>query len=193
MYYSVRALLSQPATLVLGIGLLVLVVPVSLWLSRRLHRPWWLIALTCGAVGVILVASLGPESLAGRGGFRGGCLRSLSRLGSGIALLRAGENDAWANVLLYLPAGLFLTLLVKKVAAPLIGLVLLSGAIEYAQGPIGRSCTSADWITNGVGAAAGVALGAAILLAVRSRTSGPDRWPRGGDAPSVRRRASQTS
>ncbi|WP_282203196.1 VanZ family protein [Kitasatospora fiedleri] len=66
------------------------------------------------------------------------------------------------NIGLFLPAGLLWTLLTRRPPLAFAGLVLLSGCIELVQAVtpgIGRSCDSADWEANLLGAAVGGALG----------------------------------
>ena len=132
----------------------------------------WLVAMTCGSVGAIVAASAGPTAFTGGLRTPARCLRSLTELDSGISLIRAGAGDALPNLLLYLPAGFLLTILTRRAGGTFVSLVVLSAAIEVGQGLIGRSCTSADWMTNSLGAALGAGAGAVLLLVLPVGASG---------------------
>ncbi len=65
------------------------------------------------------------------------------------------------NILLFVPAGLLVSMLTRRAAWTVVGLVPFSFVIELAQGFMGsHSCTNADWWANSLGAS----LGAAVAL-----------------------------
>ena len=88
-----------------------------------------------------------------------------------------------ANVLLFVPFAIALTVLLKRpVIAFLVGMGA-SAVIESAQWlvpAIGRSCTSTDWIANTSGALLGAALAVAGIWAAARRDDSPSRraWRR---------------
>ena len=76
------------------------------------------------------------------------------------------NSDGPANVLLYLPAGLFLALLLRRPLLATIGLTAMSFAIECWQSTLTTRVGSFDdVVANGLGAAIGAAVAAVVLAA----------------------------
>lgn len=83
------------------------------------------------------------------------------------------NSDGPANVLLYLPAGLFLALCARRPMPTLVGLAAMSFAIECWQATLTTRVGSFDdVVANAIGAAIGTAV-AAVVLAVRAFTHRP--------------------
>jgi len=92
--------------------------------------------------------------------------------------------DSLANILLFVPLTLAMTVLTRRRLLAFAVGTGASAAIELAQWlapTLGRSCTSTDWIANTLGAALGVGLASLGLLSTRvasSRTGSPRRTRR---------------
>lgn len=84
--------------------------------------------------------------------------------------------------LLFVPA-LFGSLVIRRPWLMLAAAALLPAGIELVQGfaGIGRRCDVDDWLTNVIGGAAGVAVGA--LLVARARSPRRSTRGTGGDGP----------
>ncbi|GAB3911904.1 hypothetical protein GCM10011575_38410 [Microlunatus endophyticus] len=164
MYWDVRLLLETPGTLIALAVIAVIAVPIARLISRRTVRPWWLVGPAVAAVGGILGATLGPD-----GGIqmaKTACVQNLVDFdGDLAAVFSGGIADAWPNVILYVPAGFFVSLVTRRPVLTWLGLVALSACVEFVQPYISRACSSIDWMTNSAGAFLGVAGAAATLLA----------------------------
>lgn len=80
------------------------------------------------------------------------------------------NNDGPANVLLFLPAGLFVSLLLRRPVLTTVALAVLSFAIECWQSTLTTRVGSFDdVVANALGAAVGAAM-AAVVLGVRALT-----------------------
>lgn len=149
-----------------GVGLLLVAVSSLLSataLGRRLGRSSLLAALGVASLGCIPVVTLYPAGPFSQ--FPQNCAGSLVAFPHVHALF--GTHDGLLNVLLFLPAGVLLPLLTGRPARTAGCLVLLSFAIEVAQGVMGNhSCTSADWWANSFGALVG-----ATVVTIGNRTA----------------------
>jgi len=83
-------------------------------------------------------------------------------VGSGLA-----TAGGLLNVVLYVPAAIALYRLTHRATRVVLGLAVLSAAVELVQPLIGRSCQAADWIANTSGALAGAALGVLALALLK--------------------------
>jgi glycopeptide antibiotics resistance protein len=163
LYYSIQALLRHPATLVAVAGAVVLALVFARRLGQKFARPTWLAAASLMSISGIIAVTLTPASSSYALGSPANCVRSILNIAEGFSLLRDG-NDVWANILLFMPAGFLLATLTRRPGLTISGLVVLSGLIETFQGEIGRSCTATDWLANSLGAGAGAAVAAGLLL-----------------------------
>lgn len=172
VYWDVRLLLSQPSTWIAIAIAAVVGVPIILQIKRRAGRPWWFVGLTVGAVGAILAATLGSDTLEGSRIAWRVCVLSLLDFRDGVAAIPGGvAADALPNVILYIPAGFLVALLTRRPVLTFVGLVALSAGIEIVQPYLGRACTSTDWMTNSAGALLGVAGAIAVRSLVRRRSA----------------------
>lgn len=81
-----------------------------------------------------------------------------------------GDSQFLLNIVLFVPAGLVWTWVVKRPLAVLLSLVGVSLLIEGLQGVTGAGVTDiADLVANGTGAALGVGLATLVGAVVRSR------------------------
>lgn len=162
---SIRVIAGTPSV---WVGLLVLA-GLSLLSARALGRRCGssrlLAALAVASVGVILLVTLYPAGPLGH--FPQNCAGTLLAF-PGVRALFA-TPDGLLNVLLFLPAGLLVSLVTGRSAATTAGLAMLSFTIEVAQGVMGNhSCSNADWWANSLGAL----LGAAVVKLARARAAG---------------------
>jgi len=84
----------------------------------------------------------------------------------------AGTRERVANIVLFMPLGIYGTLLTRRPLATLAGCCALTFAIEAWQGYLGRTADVSDVLHNAVGAAVGVAL---ALIWIRATTSAGKR------------------
>jgi hypothetical protein len=92
--------------------------------------------------------------------------------------LAAAGSDAerMANLLLFVPAGFFWTLAVRRGVVVALGGVVVSFGIEGWQAASdGRVASVGDWMHNSAGALLGVTTGAAVLLVFAIRDNGRRR------------------
>ncbi|MFE4464271.1 VanZ family protein [Oerskovia sp. NPDC056781] len=84
-----------------------------------------------------------------------------------------GRVELMANVILFVPPVLLAAIASRRPLVAFLGGVAGSAAVELVQAllpALGRSCDTNDWLTNSIGAAIGVLLAGAAILAAR-------RWP----------------
>lgn len=87
-----------------------------------------------------------------------------------------GRVELAANVVLFVAPALFAAVATRRPALVLVAMSALSALIEVVQAlapALGRSCSTNDWLSNTIGAAVGVLLGALAL-----RLAGPLTPPR---------------
>ena len=148
--------------------LLVLASVAGVPLARRARRPLPLVLLGLWAVAVIPAFTLVPDF-----GFSeyGRALWEPSRIAlelgggwSSALLAWAHGTDGPLNVVLFLPAGLFLAVAMRRPARTVLGLGLLSLSIEVIQAWSGtRSGSPGDCGANVLGAAVGAAAAGLIM------------------------------
>lgn len=150
---------SQPEVRLALLATVVAAITVAVRTARR-DRPW---VAPCGltlSFGLILAATL--SGIVGQPG-GGIAWWSQCRLEGPAQLLDGlGTRDGLANVALFVPLGLFATLVNGKVRAGMAAGSALSVLVELIQGfASGRDCYSGDVLAN----VAGVALGAVVARA----------------------------
>lgn len=153
------------------------------WAARRLHRrypgrglPLWFAG--CAAIAVILVATLLREAAGVAASLPGGALADWP----GIQLRWSpdgwdrlsydtfGSSQTLLNTVLFVPAGLLWTLLVRRALVTAAALAGLSLAIELLQGITALGVPDvADLVANSAGAVLGAILGAAALVVTALR------------------------
>jgi VanZ family protein len=175
--------LSQSPSVVYTIVLLALVVLAVVSLAPRRRA---LLTLTGASLAVVLGVTTVPW-----GGWRNFGLTT-DALDSIVRNVRPERADltAWAhagdgplNVVLFVPLGFFLALLLRRPITALLACVVLSVAIECYQSSLTTRVGSfADVVANGLGAAAGAVLAAAVLVVWRPQLhppTSPVRTPAG--------------
>jgi hypothetical protein len=139
---------------------------VGRWLGAGPVRTWWLLS----GLGFVVVTTLTPQRDAIEHGAIGSGTCDLSRTWFAPLDFYRGANDSAENILLFVPLGIAIALLpgrLRRVAIPA-GL-LLPIAIEVLQRQatfLNRSCQSADVVDNTAGLLIGLAIGAAMTLAL---------------------------
>lgn len=173
----------EAGSLVLLVGLVVATV-VARPLGRRLGTSGWLAGLTVASLAAIAAVTLVPGSSVWD--FLrhplGGDLAPRDCLDGGV---RAAVTGLWSdlggplNIVLFVPAGLLLTLWSRRPVRVAVVLAVLSLMIEAVQLVIGRHCQAVDLVANSIGATLGVAAGAvALAVAGRRQADGPATGPR---------------
>jgi VanZ family protein len=133
---------------------------VARWLCPRRRMAWAVVAVSATAITVLTLLPDGTRTVAG-------CELRFSPT----ALLGV---EPLANIVLFLPLTLTLTVLTGRPAPAFLAGLSLSLVIElmqWAVPAIGRSCTSTDWVANSLGAALGAALAALGLWRARRPSS----------------------
>ena len=139
--------------------------PATLTLMLLTIALAWPIGRRGGATGVLFVLALGIVLAATTTGYLpyfsfGGVDRYLHGFAHPGRLVHgfAGTRERLANIVLFVPLGVFGTLLWRRPLLILTGCVALTFTIETWQGYIGRTADAADVLHNTVGAAVGVGL-----------------------------------
>lgn len=136
---------------------------------RRSWIVWVLLGYLLGAA-IILVLPVVYSGVVIR-------IWSWLRDGLGLTGFGAGWVEFVANVALFLPLGLLLTLCVRRPWVGFVGAVALSAAAEFVQLMIpGRVASLRDVVANALGAAVGALIAWLIIAIARSRAArGPVR------------------
>lgn len=150
---------------------------------------WWIgSALAAYVVAVVAVVTW-PMPV--DSGFEGGVAKALARLHEwGLpSAIDYFVVEALANVAMFIPLGLLLTLLLPLRFSwlPVLGLAALSTSIEIFQGLFlpSRFAMVQDIVMNTMGGAIGTLLGVIVLLRVRRSRSDGERTPATRPLPSV--------
>lgn len=123
----------------------------------------WALAGYALAAGILLLSPFGPDVLLGR-------VTGLIREDLGVAGFRQGWIEAPANVLLFVPLGLLLTLFFRRPWVGVIVAILLSIGAELVQITLpDRLPSLRDVVANALGAAIGAGV-AWMLIMVRRRS-----------------------
>lgn len=124
----------------------------------------WVLAAYVLAAGILLLSPIGPGRVLG-------AVIDWIRGDLGVSGFRQGWIEAPANVLLFIPLGLLLTLLFRRPWIGLVVAVLLSIGAEVVQMVLpGRLSSLRDIVANALGAALGAAI-AWLVLRRRRRIS----------------------
>ncbi len=171
-YQLELALSARGAGLLLSCCMLAaFVVFVPLARLLRWNPVWTLLALL--ALAPILTFTLPTDAIGPPSGTEGrilGYLASFTDPASFDADLRSGDwdDESVANLLLFVPAGLFGTLACRSGVLAALGGVVLSFTIEGWQALSDvRVASAVDWLFNSAGAAAGAAAGMVLLAIAR--------------------------
>jgi glycopeptide antibiotics resistance protein len=132
-----------------------------------LHRHPFLSLVTLGYLGFVAWLTLTPGSIAPTSS--GLAQRVLARLqrSSELSWLTDARAEYLANIALFVPAGLFLLLLVgtRFWWTALMAAIVMTSVIEAAQRSIpGRVPDERDIVANSIGAVIGVAVGVVLTL-----------------------------
>ncbi|MDT9591481.1 VanZ family protein [Nocardioides zeae] len=87
-----------------------------------------------------------------------------------------GAVELMANVVLFVPPTLLLGVALRRPLVVLVGASATAALIELLQAvatPLGRSCSTNDWLSNTLGAALGVAIAGVAIALHRVRTNPP--------------------
>jgi glycopeptide antibiotics resistance protein len=122
----------------------------------------WAVLLS---LGIIMAATLTPQSAALGSGARGPAYCDFSRIGLAPWEQLLSANESSGNVLMFIPLGAAIGLLPRSrsKAALVVGAIALPFAIEATQSLVpwlDRACESADVVDNLTGLALGLVLGA---------------------------------
>jgi hypothetical protein len=161
----------EAGSLVFLVGV-VLAAVVARPLGRRFGVSAWLAGLTLASLAAIAAVTLVPGSSVWD--FLrhplGGDLEPADCLDGG---LRRAVTGLWSdlggplNIVLFVPAGLLLTLWSRRPVRVAVALSVLSLTIEATQVVIGRHCQAVDLVANSVGAVLGATAGALALAGSR--------------------------
>lgn len=166
----------EAGSLVFLAGLVVAAV-VARPLGRRFAVSPWLAASTVAALAAIAAVTLVPGTSVWE--FLrhplGGDLEPRVCVAGGV---RAAFAGLWSdfggplNVVLFVPAGLLLTLWSRRPVRVAVVLSVLSLTIEAVQVVIGRHCAAVDLVANSLGAVLGAGAGAVAVVAAARRRAG---------------------
>lgn len=146
--------------LIAFIPLFIVAVLATPWVSRRFGSTGLSTGLALVSIAAIAAVTLGVRTLT---------------FGSGVDFSWILDADLWSgaispdadwmlNLALFIPAGLFSMLAWRNSARSIIGLALLSLAIECAQSVMGLGASDpSDLVANTLGAATGTGLGVAFI------------------------------
>jgi len=165
---------SDPPMVNLDIAWSVATEPATLFLLLLTLAVAWPLGRAGGATGVLFVLALGIVLAATTTTYLpyfsfGGVDRYLHGFAHPGQVFGhfAGNRERVANIVLFLPLGLFGTLLWRRPLLVLAGCCALTFTIEGWQGYIGRTADAADVLHNSAGAAIGV-----VTALVWERTAG---------------------
>lgn len=146
--------------LLVFIALAIVSVVATPWVSRRFGSPRLSTGLALTSMVAILAVALGARTLT----FGAGVDFSWT-LDAGLWSGAISPDAGWVlNLALFIPAGLFSMLAWRKPSRSIIGLALLSLAIECAQSVMGLGASDpSDLLANTAGAAIGTGLGVAFV------------------------------
>jgi hypothetical protein len=178
---------SDSPSVVATIALLSLLV---LGLAAAVPRRRLLVGLTGLALAVVLGVTTVPSGGWRAFGLTTGVLDSIRRNvrpEGGDLTAWAGNGDGPLNVLLFVPAGLFLALLLRRPVTALVLCVALSLLVECYQSALTTRVGSfTDVVANGLGAAVGAGAAAVLLGLGRLGRLGLDRLGRPAGEPAGR-------
>lgn len=135
---------------------------VGAWLSARPRLAWSVTALSLVPVAALTLVPVDRELF--------------SRCEVAWTLPTPGRVELAANVVLLVAPALLAAVASRRPGLAVLGLSLLSAAIETLQAlvpALGRSCSTDDWLSNTVGAVIGGLLGWLALTLARNRVRRP--------------------
>jgi hypothetical protein len=125
----------------------------------------WALAAYVAAVAVVLLSPVSPERLVA-------ATTALLRDDLGLVMVRQGWVEFAANVALFVPVGLLVTLVTRRLWLGVVLALVLSAGAELVQELLpGRTASLRDVLANTLGAAIGAAVAAIAVRAARSRAA----------------------
>lgn len=140
--------------------------------SRRLEAERLLVFPLLMALGIVILATLTPTSVALAGLGSGSAACDLGRLGLPPRSEVLAVHDTLRNILLFVPLGLAVGLLPRRPTTAVVvvaaySLPLVIETIQLIAPAMGRGCQSADVIDNSIGLTLGLVIGSVAAGAAR--------------------------
>lgn len=134
--------------------------------GRRVRRgAAWVLAAYVALVGAVLLSPVSPEQVVA-------ATTALLRDDLGLAMVRQGWVEFAANIALFVPVGLLVTLVSRRVWLGVVLALVLSAGAELVQELLpGRMASPRDVLANTLGAAIGAVIAAVAVRAARARAA----------------------